>query len=258
MVDIFRPFFDKGPPPIATRLLDLPGLRGAWVGSLASGGNWRDIGAGGNHLVRQGNPRFAYTVPPYQVLDGVGDYFDITDAASGGDFDILGTETEIASAMRGVTVLGWFYATTLPGTWDGLVTKWDAATNNRSYALWMNSLGQVNFSTSDDGTWGAPHNDSVTSSNTVGTGEWFFAAGAWSPTWTKVALGTAADGLVVTWVASGTASLFNGAANLTVGAEHGGAAALDGRGSAPGVCVCYLLDIILKVFYHMTKRSYGH
>ena len=250
-VDVLRPFFDHGPLPMGARLLDLPMLRGAWVGSVASGGTWHDISGHGNHLTYNGNPQFAYDgIVPYYGLDGTGDYFSITDAASGNDFDVLGTEAYVLATYRGLTVMGWFYPEET-GTGEGLITKWGAA-GSRAYYLFLDATDQFNMRFSDDGT-----NFDTAISSAVSMNAWYFVAGRVRPAnFVDVYVGST-TGLQLTAQATARASIWNTATDLNIGATNGGTV-FQGRVGYCAVCACALSTTIINVFYQMTKRYFGH
>ena len=121
------------------------------MASVASGGTWHDISGHGNHLTYNGNPTFNYdSLAPYWDLDGAGDYFSITDAASGNDFDVHGTESYVAAAARGLTLGGWFHVEET-GTFENLMAKWGAA-GSLAYRLHLDTNDQAVMRFSDDGT----------------------------------------------------------------------------------------------------------
>lgn len=251
-INLQRPFFDKGPEPVAARLLDFAMLRGAWAGSVASGGNWHDISGHGNHLSYQGDPVFNYVgLVPFWYLDGTGDYFSITDAASGNDYDILGTEAYVAAAVRGLTVMGWFYPEET-GTVENLITKWGGA-GNRAYRLLLLNTDQFDMRFSDDGT-----NLDFVSSAVVSMNAWYFVCGRVRPAaFVDVFVGSPV-GLVETNQATARASIFNSATDLNIGAEAGGTNPFQGRVAFCSVCAAALSNTQISVFYHMTKRPFGH
>lgn len=252
MVDLLRPFFDHGPLPMGARLLDLPALRGAWVASVASGGNWHDISGHSNHLTYNGNPEHTYSVlVPNWKLDGTGDFFSITDVASANDFDVLGTETYIAAAARGLTVLLWFYPEET-GTVEALIAKYGVA-GSRAYRLTLTAADTVRMEFSDDCT-----DTDLVASSAISMGAWYFAAGRVRPSnFVDVFVGSSA-GLEETNQATVKASICNTGTDLNIGARAGGTEPFQGRLALCAVCAAALSDTIIWTIYHMTKRYFGH
>ncbi len=250
-VNILTPFFGRGPDPVAARLLALPALRGAWVGSVASGGTWHDISGHGNHLAYNGDPQHDYyRLVPYWDLDGAGDYFNITDAASGNDFDVLGTEGYVAVAVRGLTLGGWFYADV--DQTQGLMTKGDTNAANSAYELYLVAGGTAVFRVSNGAAY------STTTITVPASGAWLFLAGRYRVSVPDVTIFY--DGQSVT-VAGPAAPLNNSANDLMIGGFDGGAPPvfpLDGRASCCSLCAAALSDTIINSLYHQTKELFGH
>jgi hypothetical protein len=250
-VDLLRPFFDDGPPHLAARFLDLAMLRGLWVGSVDSGGDWYDVSGHGHTMSYNGNPQHAYDgLIPYWDYDGTGDYHSRTDEA---DLDISGTETYVVPAYRGLTWGGWFYPTET-GTTEDLFSKWSAAAGQYSYRLYLDTSDQINARFSDDGT-----NSDVATSSAVAMNAWYFVVGRVRPSaFVDVYVGSAASGLVLTSQATARALIWNSSSDLCIAARHGGAGPFDGRAACCSLCAIALSTAHIKVLYHMTKRAFGH
>jgi hypothetical protein len=181
-------------------------------------------------------------------LDGTGDYFSITDAASGNDFDVLGTETYIAAAVRGLTVLGWFYPKET-STLEHLMTKWGVA-GSRAYRLQFTAGDVFAMQFSDDGT-----NSDTASSAAVAMDAWYFVAGRVRPSnFVDVFVGSSA-GLVETNQATARASIFNTATDFEVGARAGGTAEFEGRVALCAVCAAQLSNAIISSVFQQTRAA---
>lgn len=252
----------------------LPGLRGLWpFGAMdnVGPGNAIDQSGHGHTLAINGNPLFNYSIlRPYCQLDGTGDYFSTVDAA---DFDILGTEAYVTVSRRGIAMGGWFYCTALPDgvivPWSGLITKWNVGVS-QSYMLYLLPTGAVRGIIED----GAGNQDSVTSTNTIGVDEWFFAGFTWTGTTGTYTTMSAwlsdldePDGLVRTDGVPVRAAIRNSTADFCIGGTHGGARLLTGY-----VSMCWLsamclnewdavnaapVDAIVWSVFQQTRALYG-
>jgi hypothetical protein len=237
-------------PDLVSPLLALPAVRGVWVGSVASGGDWHDISGHGNHLSYQGNLEHTYSgVVPNWKLDGTGDYFSITDAASGNDFDVLGTEAYIAAAARGLTVMLWCYVEET-GTLENLIAKWGAA-GSRAYRLFLNATDQFVMRFSDDGT----NSDGATSS-AVTMDAWYFVAGRVDPGSSVDVFVGSSTGLEETNQATARASIRNTATDLNVGARAGGTEPFQGRVALCAVCAAQLSNSIISSVFEQTRAAF--
>lgn len=250
-VNILTPFFGRGPDPITARLLALPMLRGAWVSSVASGGTWHDISGHGNHLTYNGNPTFNYyRLVGYWDLDGTGDYFSITDAASGNDFDILGNEVYVAAAARGLTLGGWCYPTNFVQGWQDVCTKGDntvigdawKAFQDAGTLRWYVASGGVQFNVAQ----------AIPSANA-----WYHWVFRFVP---STSIDIFQNGVKTSNLVGIPAVLNNAAADFNIGALNGGGvvAYFFGRVSSFFVCAAALSDTIINSLYHQTKELFGH
>lgn len=205
--------------------LAIPGLRGYWpISAFNSVGAVWDQSGNGRQLTNNGDPKFsAYDLAPYIILDGAGDYLSRADEAG---LRVTGLETYVLTARRGIALGGWFYSSSLGAT-QGLITKWGA---QRAYSLELNPAGSISARLSDDGTYGVGHHDDITSSNTIGADEWFWAAFTWSGTGASTSMsiwlnGTRTDGVPT------LAQIFIANADFVIGGFHGGASLLTGYAS---------------------------
>jgi hypothetical protein len=175
---------------------------GAWVNPNIASGDYRATANGG----------------PLVNLDGATQYFIITDA-------------------------GWQEADTLPifaWRWVSLASlasdqcilaKWVTTTANRSWKLWYNSAaGAFEFVTNVTGA--AAQDVPVTSIYAEAIDTWYFVGGYWLASTIQTVYVGAADDAVLTptdLVAGVSASVFDGTAPLTQGANGNPANYLNGR-----------------------------
>lgn len=102
------------------------------------------------------------TILGYNVFDGVDD-------------QIHALDTNIIDAN--MTVFGWFrFDAGSLGSSKGLMTKWTTAGNLRCYALYKNASNNIVFEITELGT--AATLKTVTSTQVVTSGQWYFLAGS--------------------------------------------------------------------------------
>jgi len=221
------------------------GLRGLWPCAPAGvSGELIDLQGLGNHLTLHGNPQFDSTLTPFVQLDGTGDYFDITDAASSNAFDITGTETFIVS--NGIACWAWV----IPGetgTVEYVISKWGAAAS-RAYRLYLDASDQFNFEISDDGT-----NSDVATSAAITIGEAYFVVGRFEPSSNVEII---VNGVTVAQ-ATARASIFNTATDFAIGADGAGGSPFEGELSLAGVAAAYPSDSWCDLMYQQTRDLFG-
>jgi len=244
--------------------LQLPGLRGFWpMSAVDSSGNAQDQSGHAHHLTYTGNPVYgldletAKTLAPYIRFDGTGDYLTRTDEA---DLDITGTETYFESegsdkgARMGLTLGGWFYPEDDTND-QNLISKWDAASNERSYAL--NLMGSVAndpvaFYISDDGT----NTDNVTSTATTTMNTWAFVAARFNDADSGTEQAIWYNGTKTTDTTA-RASVHSGTADFLIGGQDGGSGLFTGRASLCFLCAAALPDVVLWALYYQTRALFG-
>lgn len=237
--------------------LMLPGLRGFWpmsaVGDSVSGTNSlvTDLSGQGRHLTNNGVALGSYSgLAPYYNFDGTNDYLARADEAG---LDILGTETYIASGLRGLTFGGWFQVAAInPANTKGFIAKWVPGTNDRSYAMILpvgTATPQFVISSTGLGT------TSIVTAPTISTATFYHLVCRFDPG-TQVSIFV--DGEPTNAV-SADAAVFNSAANLNIMAYDNGLATTRNTGYA-SLCflsTCYLSDTIIKSIYHSTRALFG-
>ena len=228
-----------------------PGLRGFWpMSGFDSSGDATDLGGLAHHLTYNGNPTYNYAdLVPYIDLDGTGDYLSHVDHA---DFDILGTETYVDAAARGLTVGGWFWFNDVVANY-GLLAKFGAGGGaTRAYYLFENSVGttvQMALSTN-----GAAVTHTITGP-TIAAGSWQFIASRFIPSgvgnvWVNETKGADVVGM--------PAAIFNSNSDFCIGARSDPTEHLPGRASLCWVCAENLSDAIISALYRFTGPMYGH
>lgn len=230
-------------------ILALPGLRAFYPMSIPGiAGQAQDLQSLGNHLTLNGNPQFGYeNLIPYCQYDGTGDYHDIADAASGNAFDVLGTESYIEVAERGLT-LGTWVKPEETGTGEALMAKFGAV-GNQSYRIQLTVPDQLIFQISDDGTAVA----TATSVAIPTFNVWYYVVGRFRP---GVFVDIFVNGVEVN-VATAMVSIFNSTANFTIGARQAGADPFQGRLSMMWVCAAQLSDSIIQNCFHQMRNMYN-
>jgi len=227
--------------------LALPGLRAFYpMSAQGAGGQAIDVTIG-NQLTYNGNPAYGYDDQvPYCRYDGTGDYHDIADAASGNIFDILGTETIVQSAYRGLSVSAWIYPEET-STLEYILSKWGGA-GNRAYVLFIDASDQINFAVSDDGT-----NFDTATSAAVTMSAWYHVVGRFRP---SAFVDVFVNGVLVEQ-ATARAAVANSATNFSIGAQAGGTLPYQGRVSLGAVCAMALSDELVRTLYEQTRGAFG-
>ena len=155
----------------------LPGIQGYYPMSItgATGTSVNHTGGGGP-LTQTGVVPVGYDGNSYRHL-GNGTNF----LAGSGLYGITGTETFISSALRGLTVGGWFMVDTTPAAIAGVISK-DGAAAQRGYVLAWTSADVVRFGVSLSG-------GSIVQVNSpaAAISQWHFLAGRYIPS-TEIAV----------------------------------------------------------------------
>lgn len=235
---------------VAALYQSLPCLRFLGLGGLGSGGEWRDASNNGMSLTYNGNPVMSYTTQgaPYFYYDGVGDFHSHADDAH---FDITGTDTVVAAAVRGMTCGAWVYFQNGTGSSEWILSKYLTTGNQRSYALRRAIGGVLQAYVSTDGT--ALVN--VVSVGTLSQAVWYFVAMRFMPSAT---LDNWLNDTKATQAAGVPASIFNGTAVFEVnGINAGGTELMTGRVGFPFVCACALSDAIIGQLYQSSRGLFG-
>ncbi len=152
--------------------MQLPGLRGYWPMSAVNYiGRAVDHSNASVNLQRSGSPTYNYDGNAYVQLGIANDFL----YASTSELNFTGTESWVASGIRGLTVGGWFKIDATPGTNSGLISK-DAPSVQRGFTLYWTTTNNPSFFLSGDGTTGAGISYSPRSLST-----WYFIVGRFTP-----------------------------------------------------------------------------
>jgi len=231
----------------------LPGLRGFWpTSSVDTNGDLIDMSGQGNHLTLNGNPwRRGYNLAPTCDLDGVGDYFSHV-GGIGSWCDILGSETYILQAWRGLTIGGWFLFDNAAGVEEYMISKWDTGGNERSYRLVRRVAGGIRFSVSDDGT----AVDDVDTTSAPAADEWFWACGRYTDNTEEIDIwyNTETANLAL---AGWGGTLRSNATDFLIGGRHGGATLMTGRFSLAFCCTAALSNAIIGQLFQQTRAMFN-
>ena len=235
---------------LVSPFLALPALRGLWVASVDSGGDWYDLSGLGKTLSYNGDPEFNYDgLVPYWDYDGAGDFHSRADEA---DLDITSTETYVAAAVRGLTFGGWFWVDAIT-TADGLIGKFEWTGGDwRAYVLDIIDSGQVRLLISSDGTAGGQV--LVTSTNSTATSAWFFVVGRFDPS-TELAIFL--NNVKTTNVISIPANIFNSPTDFEIGAYNVGDRNLDGRAVCCFLCAAACSDAQISSVFEQSRAAFG-
>ena len=230
--------------------LALPGLRGFWpMSSFNEAGNAYDLSGQGRIASYNGNPLYGYeNLVQWINFDGVGDYLNRGTEAG---LDILGTESYVTPAYRGLTLGGWFYVDqhVTGGDGDGLIAK-ITYINDYSYGLITDNTPNATFLISSTGAVGGVQSIS----ETITYQSWYFIVGRFIPStelkvWVNATQATLAVGVA--------ASIFNSAADLEIGAYNTGANLTDGKASLVFLCATAVSDPIINALYQSTRGMFG-
>lgn len=228
------------PHDLVGAMLALPELRGLWFGSsVDENGRLMDLSGQGRHLTNNNAaPRAILgSGTPYATLNGTTQYFSRADEAG---LDITGA----------LTIGGFFYTTSLVAI-AALICKDNSSASQRAYTL-STLNGNVFMNTFPLGTTASIVN--LSSTNTIGTGEFFFAAGRFTP---SAELAVLLNGIWTKSTSGIPAALFNSSAALTIGALANPSSYLPGRLGACFVCAAALPDSLLEGLHDLGRPLYG-
>ena len=237
------------PELAVSQFVALCGQRGMWpMSSFDNQGNAQDVSGHGHWLTYNDNPVYDYDgQAPYIQLDGTGDFLERADEV---DLDILGTETYVAAAVRGLTMGGWFWFD-VAGNREAMISKWnDNGVNQRAYMLFKRNDEDLVFTVSSTGADFPLIQSAISATQT----NWQFVVGRFDPS-TELAIFV--NGTKDTLVAGVPASLFNSNASLLIGASDLGADDnMDGRASMCFLCAAALSDETISFLYQQTRPMY--
>jgi hypothetical protein len=255
LVDILTADFQRRAEPqfawksAVSQFLALPGLRGFWpMSSVDGSGNLRDLSEQDRTLTNTNTAQYNYSnlIPYAQFTAASSQYFTRADEAG---LDILGTESYIASAARGLTMGCWCWFDNAATALEFLLSKWGAV-GQRSYLLRRSATGFGQFVITNDGSI----QETVPASTTIDVATWVFMAGRFTPSaelkiWVNNNSWTNTSGI--------SASIFNSNAAFTLGASSVPDSYLGGRLSMCFLCATALSDAIIGQLYEQSRVAYG-
>lgn len=238
----------------------IPGLIAFWpMSALRRDSNVdevRDLAGGAYHLTSNNIPKFGYeNLVPYGWFNGTTQYLSRADGGAADWADVLGTETKIIAAQRGLTIGGWFWIDASTAANQNLMAKTTGVGAARSYLMWYDDATTVpNFticlgagaSTSVVGTAGT--------TGTVDFNTWYFWCGRFDPsTELKIWLNENTN----TNVVAIPASINDTGAPFTIGANGVPALYLDGRASLCFLSMNAVSDAIIFSLFQQTRAMFG-
>lgn len=182
----------------------LPGLVGYWPMGMRAAGNVIEHSGSGFNLSQTGTCPTGYDGNSFTHLGDGTNYVWNSSVQLG----LTGLETWIDSALRGLTIGGWFAIDDFPSNQGGLITKFGAITEY-GYALYVNAAEDVTFSVSSNGSALFQ-----VVSQVVGLGQWYFLVGRYTPA-TEIAV--FANGVKTANTTAIPVSINASAQNLEVG-----------------------------------------
>jgi len=235
----------------------LPGLTAFYPGVVGnpptSLGQLRDLSGAGVHMSRTSAPyeeADSTGLRRWLHFDGTDDYWFTVDNAYN---SILGTETSMASAIRGLTVMAWVRPTSAPGAVGTVASKWLTTGNQRSWELRRLASGVASFVVSGDGSATA----NINSTNVLAQDEWRFVAGRFTPSAQVRVWEGFTYGLVTNENATSVpATLFDSTDNLAIGAINTSGTAAEfwaGDLSLIALCRAALPDLFIESIFNLTR-----
>jgi len=236
-------------PDLVSPFLALPGLRGFWpMSSFNEAGNAYDMSEQGRTLTYNGNPTYNYDgVAPYIDLDGTGDFLTRGDEAG---LDILGTETYVAAAVRGLTLGCWAYFNNVAVAAECIMTKGDGLVAATAYWLDRGALGNARFIISDGAAFQIAGGAIALQQDT-----WYFLVGRFEPSTEAAIFVNSVQ--VGSDVAGIPAVLLNVGANFDIGSYNNGTGLLmTGRVSLAFLCTSLLSEAIISSLFQQTRAAF--
>jgi len=253
MIDLLAMAFPRRREPnfawgnVVSMFSMLPGLRAFWpTSSLDENGDAYDLSAQGRTLTNNNSAAYAWTGLAHHVnLSAVAtSYLSRVDEDG---LDVLGTESYIVAANRGLTIGGWFRPT-LGGTDVGLMSKYVVGGNQRSYLLRKTAADVSYFAVSVDGAAVAAVNVTAIAINA-----WQFIVGRFTP---GAELATFTDGVKATNLVGVPASIFNSNSAFEVG-RYNAANYFTGSWALGFLCAAALSDTWIAMLYEHSRSLFG-
>ena len=234
----------------------LPGLVGFWPMSAvrrdSATEQARDVSGAGYHLTNNNAAQFGYAdYAPYCAFNGTTQYLSRADGGAGNWADIIGTETSVAAAARGLTMGCWFNFDAVPAADKYLMAKLSGGAGNFSYFLRGNNDGRIRGGVSVDGTNIVARSYAATN---ITASTWIFSVMRFDPSTS-----------VTVWYNSNNegnrtsvpAAIFDGSADFTIGARHAGNSPMAGKIALGFLCMAQLDSFTIFALYQLSRALFG-
>jgi hypothetical protein len=235
--------------------LALPALRAFWPMSsvdYTAANRGIDLSGQGNHLTDNNTVEFGYdSLAPYVHCTATNtEFLSRADGGAANWADITGTEVEVLSAYRGLTMGSWVYFDGAPGVTQYTMSKCSgggAATT--AYSLHRRVGGTMRFTIGDGIV-----NLTVSSTSVTAAATWYFVVGRFIPsTAIRIFLNSETDDVV----AAVPAAIQDIGANFYIGQRGDASSYFDGRVSMAFLCAAQLSDAIIFSLFEQTRAMYG-
>lgn len=226
----------------------LPGLRGLWYPGVADNtGAVYDASGQGRTLTYNGNPTINIhnSLVSYFDYDGTGDFHSRADENG---LRIVGNETTIASAYRGITLGGWFWSNAL-GTRHTFISKSTGVAADTNYWLEKNTDNKVYFWVGNGVSL-----FNVSSSAALAANTWYHVMARYTP---STELKVIVNGVATVNTTTIPATVVNSAAPFNIGSINSGTNLLTGRCALSFLCAAALPDNLLTYLFHRTQPIFG-
>jgi hypothetical protein len=240
--------------------LMIPALRGFWPMSAnhaTSGHVYVDDISCDYDLEMINNPllfQVGYGLPPACGFTSASSQY-LTYGADDVQHDILGTETNVLAAQRGLSLGCWVRFTVL-GTNVGIISKWNVAGAQYAYLLMKSNTNLIYFFVSGNGIAFVSVNSAAVAIDT-----WYFVMGRFVPSTT---IDLYVDNVRASNAVGTPASIFDSSQPLEIGRFDGAANYLDGVISlawlSASTCwdgVAGTRDVIPWALYEHSKRLFN-
>lgn len=224
----------------------LPGLRGLWpMSSFNENGNAYDLSGQGRILT---NNNVVYTntslTPRAAFVAGSTSYLTRADEAG---LDIIGTEAYVTAALQGLTLGGWFFPAANV-TNEGLMSKFYATGNQRSYLLRKTAANTCYFAVSVDGTA-----LTVVNVTSIVIDQWQFIVGRFDP---STELATFVNSVKAVNTTAIPATIFNSTEAFDIG-RYDRTNYFTGSVFMGFLCATALPDAMIQSLYQLTRPLFA-
>lgn len=225
-----------------------PGLVGLWPGWVTNGsGQVVDVSGNNLHLSRTSTLIDASDSNLFARLFMSATTSNATHADAA-DFDVLGTETHVASGIRGLTFGAWLTTPSIAAT-QQIISKYLSA-SDKAYWIDIDTSGNARFNVSNTGS------DSFTvAQGGIAINQYYLAVCRYDPS-TELKVWINAD--TNTNVTSIPASIFNSSGPFRLGQRGDTAATAAGlRMINSFICAAAVPDIFIDTYFQMTAPLFG-